>query len=103
MTYMPHANSKGSTPYKRTKPSTLARMKEISQVLKPKDVVATIDKEVGGIEMAASTSCLPRDKQQVKNVKRNFSPDSKDEFAAVLTRCKVDQEGFVGCVLNLVS
>ena len=66
LSHLPHANSKGSTPYKRTKPSTITRMKEMSRSMKPTEVLAAIDKEVGGIEGAESISSLPRDKQQIK-------------------------------------
>ena len=75
---------------------SITQMKEISRSMKPTEVIAAIDKDVGGIDGAESISSLPRDKQQIKNVKRNlFSVDNKDEFSALLTRCKVQQEGFV--------
>ena len=45
----PHGNSKSSTPYKRTQPSTMERMKELSGKLGPVATVEAIDKETGDI------------------------------------------------------
>ena len=61
----------------------------MTQSMKPRQVIAAIDKEVGCTEGAESINSLPRDKQQIKNVECIlFSVDDKDEFAAVLTRCR---------------
>ena len=52
----PHRNaSKGSTPYKRTKPSTMQRIKEIAKDHKAKEVIETIDSEKGSIEHVSFT------------------------------------------------
>ena len=45
----PHGNSKSSTPYKRTQPSTMERMKELSGHLGPVATVEVIDKEIGDV------------------------------------------------------
>lgn len=47
-----------------------------------------------------SVTDLPRDRQQIRNVRRNlFSVDHKDEFAAILQKCKVDNdEPFIRCI-----
>ena len=47
-----------------------------------------------------SVTNLPRDRQQIRNIRRNpFSVDHKDEFAAVLQKCKVDNDKpFIHCV-----
>ena len=93
---VPHKNSKNSTPYKRTKPSTLQRVREIAKEQKPKNVIELIDDEVGGVEEADSLSALTRDNQQVRNTQRNLFADKKDEFAAILERCKLNhEEGFI--------
>ncbi len=93
---LPHKTSKSSTPYKRTKPSTLQRMREVRKEHKPKDIVEIIDNEVGGIEGADSLSALTRDNQQVRNARRNLFTDKRDEFAAILERCKLNyDEGFI--------
>ena len=49
---------------------------------------------------AMSVTDLPRDRQQIRNVRRTlFSVDHKDEFAAILQKCKVDtDEPFIRCI-----
>ena len=79
----PHPNSKGSTPYKTIKPSTLQCMKDITgKDRKPKNIYQTVDMDMGGIAEAASSADLPRNMQQAKNVKRNVS-SGNDEFIAL--------------------
>ncbi len=96
----PHQNSKSNTPYKRTKPSTLKRMRDVVKELNPKDVVELIDTEAGGIEESDSFSALPRDNEQVRNVRRNLFSDRRDEFAAILERCKLNlDEHFIRSIL----
>ena len=89
----PHQNArKGSTPYKRTKPSTMKRIKEIAKHHKAKEIIEIIDSEKGSIEHIDSVTDLPRDRQQIRNVRRNL-------FAAILQKCKVDNdEPFIRCV-----
>ena len=97
----PHQNArKGSTPYKRTKPSTMKRIKEIAKDHKAKEIIEIIDSEKGSIEHIESVTDLPRDRQQIRNIRRNlFSIDHKDEFAAILQKCKVDNdEPFIRCI-----
>ena len=46
---VPHGNSKGSTPYKRTKQSTLDRLKEVCVSKYPSDACIIVEQEVGGV------------------------------------------------------
>ena len=100
--HAPHRKSKGTTPYKRTKPTTIQRLKEVCHDGKeknPKQILEIVDSEMGGIEATSSSSYLPRNKQQVRNVKRTlFASTKSDEFSALLARCKIDTEGFVRCI-----
>ena len=77
-------------------------MKEVCKERKeknPKQILEIVDREMGGIEKSCSSSSLPRNKQQVRNVKRNlFASSTTDEFSALLARCKVETEGFVRCI-----
>lgn len=80
--HAPHRKSNGSTPYKRTKPSTIQRLKEVCKEGKenPKQMLENVDSEMGGIEESCSSSCLPRNKQQVQNLKRNLPPPQLMNF-----------------------
>ena len=84
----PHQNtSKGSTPYKCTKPSTIKRINEIAKDHKAKVIEITVS-EKGSIEHIESVTNLPRDRQQIRNVCCNlFSIDHEDKFAAILQKC----------------
>ena len=62
-------------------------------------ILEIIDSEMGGMVESCSSSCLPRNKQQVRNVKRNLSASTTtDEVSTLLARCKVETEGFVCCI-----
>ena len=66
--HAPHHKSIGSTPYERTKPSTIQRLKEVCKDGKeknPKQILEIVDSEMGGIEESCNSSCLPRNNQQV--------------------------------------
>ena len=65
----PHKNSKGSTPYKRTNPSTLQRMKEVAKKFKPSAAFEIVDEEMGGM-VASSAGTLPHSKMQLADVRR---------------------------------
>lgn len=84
----PHQNSKGSTPYKRTNPSTIKRMKVVAKDKKPSAAFELIDTEMGGVA-AGSTGKLPRSKAQLSDVrKRLFEPHHTDELAMMMEKCK---------------
>ena len=68
----PHRNAtKGSTSYKRTKPSTLNRIKTIAKDHKAK-VTELIDAEKGNIDQVESVDDLPRDQHQIRNIHQNL-------------------------------
>ena len=60
-----HGNSKGSTPYKRTKPSTIAHMKELCQDMGPVATMDVIDNDVGDIVGQTSSGSRLRNLSQV--------------------------------------
>ena len=66
----PHGNSKTKQTYFRTKPTILQKEKVLVKQYTPKEVIHLIDKDAEGPEGAASASDLPRDRQQVYNVKK---------------------------------
>ena len=95
----PHGNSKQTTPYKRTKKSTLDRLKELCQSNLPSQACATIEKEAGGTVNAESSGSIPRRKQQASDVRRQLF-HKEDEMALLVQQCKLEEgtEAFVRCV-----
>ena len=67
----PHGNSKRSKqPYYRTLPSTLQSLKEEAENHAPKAVVNSVYERNGGIMSAHSVGSLPRNREQVSNIRR---------------------------------
>ena len=94
----PHGNSKRTTPYKRTKKSTLDRLKELCQSNLPSQACATIEKEAGGIVNAESSGSIPQRKQQASDICRQLF-HKEDEMALLVQQCKLEgTEAFVRCV-----
>ena len=89
----PHGNSKNTTAYRRTQPSTLKKLKE--EHGKPKAVISNVYKEAGGSAGALSASELPRDRRQVYNARQHSSlstmKDGKvDPLFELIKTCKED-------------
>ncbi len=63
----PHGNSKRTTPYKRTRASTLSRLKTVCKDHLPSEACAIVEKEVGGIMNSECSGSLPRNVTFVGN------------------------------------
>ena len=99
----PHKSSKGSTPYKRTNPSTLQRVKEVVKDHKPSSAFELVDAEMGGME-ASSSSKLPRSKSQCADVrKRLFATERGDELAVMMEICKCVEKGEIPFVRSVLA
>ena len=94
----PHGNAKSDTGFVRTMPSTLSKVRELSENLKPKHVVSKLSQSVGGIIGASSTSQLPRNRQQSADCRRQLfsskvpGSHSKDPLFPLMMMCK-ESEG----------
>ena len=94
----PHGNSKSDTGFVRTMPSTLSKVRELSENLRPKHVVSKLSQSFGGIVGAWSTSQLPRNRQQSADCRRQlFSTKSlvshsNDPLFPLMLMCK-ESEG----------
>lgn len=93
----PHGNSKSHNPYIRTKPSTLHKLREVSQYLPPKHAVGEVSKSVGGVAGAYSIAELPRNRQQSSDCRRKlFLPSQSapvaDPLFPIMIMCK-ESEG----------
>ena len=103
ITRPPHKNSKSTTPYKRTHPSTIQRIKEVAKDVKPSAAFELIH-----VEMQGSTSSdtgsgqIPYSKKQISDFHgRLFRCTYADELAVLIGKYKCLQGGtipYVRCV-----
>ena len=75
-------------------PSTLQKLKTIAQDLTPKFAVCEASSSSGGLALAPSTGALPRNRQQVSNLRRRTDEahepligKKKDPLFAVMSMC----------------
>lgn len=60
----PYGNSKSQSAYVRILPSTLQKLREVSQHVPPKHAVSEVSRSVGGLSHVSSVSQLNRNRQQ---------------------------------------
>ena len=90
----PHGNSKSSKSFYPTLPSTLESIASSSSG--PKEVVSDVSASVGGILGASDPCCLPRNEQQVTDVKRRRKQvvyggcSTTDELSVVMQKAYVE-------------
>ena len=97
--YRPHGNSKKSEAFVRTLPSTLHKLKDVSSSLTPKFAVCKATGEVGGVMAATSAGSIPRNRQQVSDLRRRCDSNdgvsigkAKDPLFSIMLMCK-ESEG----------
>ena len=96
----PHGNSKSQSAYVRTLPSTLQKLREVSQHVPPKHAVSEVSRSVGGLSRVSSVAELPRNRQQSADCRRALFSSSKtsgisqssDPLFPVMIMCK-ESEG----------
>jgi hypothetical protein len=95
----PHGNSKHKESFLRTMPSALQKLKKVAQNLTPKFAICEVSSSSGGLASAPSVGSLPRNRQQVSNIRRRTGESNepsigkkKDPLFAVMTLCK-ESEG----------
>lgn len=88
----PHGNQKHEEyPYHRTRETVKKRIKEcVANDGKPKDVFHTIIEEQGGIEKVQNGNFLPRNRQQIKNIKHLNKPQKTDPLVECADLSKRD-------------
>ena len=100
---MPHGNAKSLKPFFPTLPSTVDRIRSQCSISGPKEVVSSISADAGGILAASYPGELPRDEQQVSQMKKRLpkcmsSSSSKcsadDELYAVMLRAQLEDKKF---------
>ena len=86
----PHGNSIGKTPYRRTKPSTLCKIKEGVTTKAPRQVLHEIENSMGGVINAQAGCDLPCNRQQAYNARKAVTKDvpGKDTLAEMMRICK---------------
>lgn len=75
-----HGNSKGKSPYKRTKPSTMNRMKDLCKEMGPVATMETIDNQVGDIVGQSSSGSRLRNLAQVYTARRKLKHDGRSDW-----------------------
>ena len=94
ITYPPHKNSKGSTLYKWTHPSTIKRMKELGAQCKPSTAFEVVDREMEE-ETDKSEGKQPRSRSQVSDVRKNlFTSEKSDTLAIMMEQCVFHKEKY---------
>ena len=104
----PHGNAKKGVSYVRTMPSTLQKLKTVAVNLTPKFAICEAS---GGIMTASSAGSVPRNRQQVKDLRRHKDVNEmevghgnkkRDPLFSVMLMCKESQgkkgEAFVRIV-----
>ena len=94
----PHGNSKGKQPFTRTKPSTIHLLKSSVETKAPRKVLRDVEQLKGGVMGASSAYDLPRNRQQIHNLKYSAKNHSNlqtssgsqrtDVLAHVMQMCK---------------
>jgi len=88
-----HKSSKSATPYKRTHPSTLQRMKQVAKDHKPSNTFELVNAELEKGENV-SIGKLPRSKRQVSDIRKKlFAEQPTDDLAVIMEICKCTEPG----------
>lgn len=75
----PHANSTRPKSYVRTMPSTLKKLKSVAADLTPK--FAIYSSQIEDLQTASSAGALPRNRQQVADIRRRRDDDKEQYFS----------------------
>ena len=99
ITLGPHGNAKNRSTHLRTLPSMLQKLRKVSQNLTPKFAVCEVLSASGGIMSVSSAASLPRNRQQVSNMRRRteitsdpYTTKQKDPLFSVMVMCKNTEE-----------
>lgn len=79
-------------PYFRTAKKTKERIRTLAATSTPKHIVHAITTEEGGVMEARGSTFLPRDRQQVANLRRSITkPKDDDVLYSIMLECKLAQ------------
>lgn len=92
VTAAPHGNAKSGESYMRTMPSVLSKLKSASSTMTAKRALSFVATGAGGIMHATSAGSLPRNRQQVKDMRRKSEMKEQDALYALMMMCK-ESEG----------
>ncbi len=87
-------------PYFRTSESTRDAIKEVSTSHTPKFAVDQLTRQSGG-EIQAKRSSLPRNRQQISNIRRTKVCKDKNVLYSVMLECKLAQGNTVAFVCDV--
>ena len=87
----PHDNSKrNARPQRRSKGSLKEKIKNFKY--SPKDTVHKLLKDGGGVLNAHSPSDFPKNRQQIKNLRRKNGDNLKDDIVNLIDTCNKEHE-----------
>ncbi len=92
VTAAPHGNAKSGESYVRTMPSVMTKLKTASSKMCAKRALSFVASGAGGIVGAKSAGCLPRNRQQAKDMRRKNEGRDHDPLYSVMLMCK-ESEG----------
>ena len=99
-----HGNARSGQAYVRTMPSVMCKLKKEATKSTPKRALQFVSCEAGGILEATSAGSLPRNRQQVKDIKRKSgSTRDYDPLYSVMYMCKVEEGVGVDSFIRLVN
>lgn len=89
MKVAPHGNARHGQSFMRTMPSVICKVKEEAKGKTPKRALQFVSNEAGGIMNATSAGALPRNRQQVKDVRKKMvGKQDFDPLYSVMYMCK---------------
>lgn len=97
----PHGNAKGSSPYFWTSDSTKEQMQTIAAMHLPKAAVTALTEQQGGEMEVRRLSCLPRNRQQISNIRWSKFPKDTNVLYCVMLECKTAQGKHSGSVRDV--
>ena len=88
----PHGNARYGQSYVRTMPSVMCKLKKEAKKKTPRRALQFVCHEASGIMEATSAGAVPRSRQQVEDIRRNFtSKQDYDPLYSVTYMCKEGQ------------
>ena len=84
-----HGNAKESTPYFRRADSTKEQMQDIAaRQTRKAAITALTTQHSGELTEVHGVSCVPINRQQISNIRRNQCPKDKNVLYSVMLECK---------------
>lgn len=87
----PHGLSKRSEPYFRTPKTALKHMRDVASHSTPKEALMKLTREQGGEIKTGRPASLPRNRQQLQNLRCSATSHDSNVLYTILHECKLAQ------------